>query len=58
VTVACGELDAPFVIDRNRQLARRLPSATFQLLPGVAHQPYLEHPDQVANLICQAIARS
>jgi pimeloyl-ACP methyl ester carboxylesterase len=57
-TVACGELDAPFVIDRNRQLARRLPSATFQILPGMAHQPYLEHPDQVANLICQAIARS
>jgi pimeloyl-ACP methyl ester carboxylesterase len=58
VTVACGELDAPFVIDRNRQLAERLPSATFRILPGMAHQPYLEHPDQVAHLILQAIAAS
>jgi pimeloyl-ACP methyl ester carboxylesterase len=56
VTVACGELDAPFVIDRNRQLARRLPSATFQLLPGMAHQPYLEQPGNVASLIARAIA--
>jgi pimeloyl-ACP methyl ester carboxylesterase len=56
VTIACGELDAPFVIDRNRQLAERLPNATFQILPGMAHQPYLEHPDQVAHLIRRAIA--
>jgi len=58
VTVASGELDAPFVIDRNRQLAERLPNATFQILPGMAHQPYLEHPDQVAHLVLQAIAAS
>lgn len=58
VTVACGEFDAPFVIDRNRQLAHQLPNAAFQILPGLAHQPYLEHPEQVANLILQAIAAS
>jgi len=56
VTVACGELDAPFMIDRNRQLAARLPSASFHILPGMAHQPYLEHPDQVANLALEAMA--
>lgn len=54
VTVACGEFDAPFLIDRNRQLASRLPNASFHILPGMAHQPYLEHPDQVANLILKA----
>lgn len=58
VTVACGEFDVSFVIERSRLLASRLPNASFQILPGMAHQPYLEHPDQVANLILQAIAES
>lgn len=58
VTVACGEFDAPFMIDRNRQLAERLPKASFRILPGTAHQPYLEHPDQVAHLIRRAISEA
>ncbi len=56
VTVACGELDVPFVIDRSRQLAGRLPRARYHDLPGVAHQPYLEQPATVAHLVMQAIA--
>jgi pimeloyl-ACP methyl ester carboxylesterase len=55
VTVACGELDVPFLIARSRELADRLPSARYRELPGVAHQPYLEQPAQVADLILGAL---
>jgi pimeloyl-ACP methyl ester carboxylesterase len=58
VTVGCGDLDVPFLIASNRELARRLPRATCHVLPGMAHQPYLEHPDQVATLIQRAVAES
>jgi len=56
VTVACGALDARFIVARARELARRLPKAGYVELPGVAHQPYLEQPDAVASLIREAIA--
>jgi len=57
VMVACGDLDVPFVISGNRQLAARLPDARFQVLPGMAHQPYLEQPGTVAQLVRGALAR-
>jgi len=56
VTVACGELDAPFTADRSRELAGLLPSARYRELPGMAHQPYLEDPGRVADLILGALA--
>jgi pimeloyl-ACP methyl ester carboxylesterase len=55
VTVACGDLDVPFLFTRSQELARRLPHARYQTLPGRAHQPYLEDPAQVAQLIRQAV---
>jgi pimeloyl-ACP methyl ester carboxylesterase len=55
VTVACGELDVPFLIARSRQLAGRLPHGRYRELPGMAHQPYLEQPGQVADLILGAL---
>jgi pimeloyl-ACP methyl ester carboxylesterase len=55
-TVAWGALDAHFIINRSRELARRLPKASSAELPGVAHQPYLEQPAAVAGLIRGAIA--
>jgi pimeloyl-ACP methyl ester carboxylesterase len=58
VTIGCGDLDVPFLIDSNRELARRLPRARYHVLPGMAHQPYLEHPGQVAALIQHALAES
>jgi pimeloyl-ACP methyl ester carboxylesterase len=58
VTIACGDLDVPFLIAGNRELARRLPGASYHVLPGMAHQPYLEHPGQVASLIQRALAAS
>ena len=55
VTVACGDLDVPFLVDRCRQLADRLPTAQHHVLPGMAHQPYLESASTVAQLIRSAV---
>jgi pimeloyl-ACP methyl ester carboxylesterase len=55
VTLACGDLDVPFIIARSRELAGRLPGARYRELPGTAHQPYLEYPGQVADLILDAL---
>lgn len=51
VTVACGDLDVPFLLERSRELAERLPSARFVELRGVAHLPQMEKPSEVANLV-------
>jgi pimeloyl-ACP methyl ester carboxylesterase len=56
VTVGCGALDVPFLIARSRELADRLPAGRYRELPGMAHQPYLEDPGQVAELVLDAIA--
>jgi pimeloyl-ACP methyl ester carboxylesterase len=55
VTVACGALDVPFIIQRSRELTRRLPHGRYAELPCMAHQPNLEDPGQVADLIRGAI---
>ena len=54
MTVACGEFDVPFIAARSRDLATRLPNGRYQELPGMAHQPYLEDPGQVADLLLGA----
>jgi pimeloyl-ACP methyl ester carboxylesterase len=56
VMVACGGLDVPFLIARSRELASRLPNGRYRELPGMAHQPYLEQPGQVADLVLGAVA--
>ena len=55
VTVACGELDVPFLIARSRELPGRLRGGRYRQLPGMAHQPYLEEPGQVADLVLGAL---
>jgi pimeloyl-ACP methyl ester carboxylesterase len=55
VTVACGDLDVPFLVDRCRLLAARLPAARHHVLTGMAHQPYLESASTVAQLIRPAV---
>lgn len=55
VTVACGDLDVPFLVDRCHLLAARLPAARHHVLTGMAHQPYLESASTVAQLIRSAV---
>jgi pimeloyl-ACP methyl ester carboxylesterase len=55
VTVACGDLDVPFLVDRCRLLAGRLPAARHHVLAGMAHQPCLESASAVAQLIRSAV---
>jgi pimeloyl-ACP methyl ester carboxylesterase len=54
-TVACGEFDVPFLLARCRELAGRLPRGRYQELPGMAHEPFLEDPGQVADLLLGAM---
>jgi pimeloyl-ACP methyl ester carboxylesterase len=49
--VACGDLDVPLQVSRGTELAAALPRGTYRSLPGRAHLPYLEAPDEVAALI-------
>lgn len=58
VTVACGDLDVSYLITRGRELADRLPNGRYHVLPGMAHQPYLEQPGKVAQLVVQAVTES
>jgi pimeloyl-ACP methyl ester carboxylesterase len=58
VTVACGDLDVPFLVDLCRLIAERIPAARHHVLPGMAHQPYLESPSTVARLIRSAVTEA
>jgi pimeloyl-ACP methyl ester carboxylesterase len=49
--VACGELDVSLKAQRCAELVDTLPNATYRSLPGRAHLPYLEAPEEVAALI-------
>ena len=54
--VACGELDLSIKLERSAELADQLPNGTYRSLPGRAHLPYLEAPDEVAALIAAVAA--
>lgn len=56
VTVACGDLDVPFFVERSEELGRRLPRATYCALKGVAHLSELEQPSMVAGLLRDLLA--
>ena len=58
VTVACGEFDVPFILSRCRELADLLPRGRYRELPAMAHQPYLEDPGQVADVLLDALTAS
>jgi pimeloyl-ACP methyl ester carboxylesterase len=55
VTVACGDLDVPFLVDRSRELAERLADGRHRVLAGLAHLPQIEDPVAVAALVDEAI---
>ena len=54
--VACGDLDMSLKVQRSAELADALPNGAYRSLPGRAHLPYLEAPDEIAALIA-AVAR-
>ena len=43
--VLAGELDILAPPRMGRVVAERIPNATFELMPGEAHQPFQESPD-------------
>jgi pimeloyl-ACP methyl ester carboxylesterase len=55
VTVAWGDLDVPFLVERCEQLVARVPGARRRVLAGNAHLPYLEDPARVAELVRSAL---
>lgn len=55
VTVACGELDVPFLVERSADLAGRLPRGRHVALPGVAHLPHVERPASIAALLTETL---
>lgn len=60
-TVACGDLDVSFLVERSRELADRLPKGRHPLLSGIAHLPQLEDPQledpaAVGGVIADALA--
>jgi pimeloyl-ACP methyl ester carboxylesterase len=58
VTVACGNLDVPFLLERSEELARRLPNSSYRVLDGVAHLSELEQPATVLSLLEELLSTS
>jgi pimeloyl-ACP methyl ester carboxylesterase len=56
--VACGELDVAIKLRRSSELADALSNATYRTLPGRAHLPYLEAPEEISALIMAEVSRS
>jgi pimeloyl-ACP methyl ester carboxylesterase len=54
--VVGGELDVALSLQRSVELADALANATYRSLPGRAHLPYLEAPDEIAALLMDEVA--
>lgn len=54
--VLCGSRDEPDTVQRCAELARRLPRARHEAIPGCAHLPSLEQPEPTARRIAAFLA--
>lgn len=52
--VVCGDLDLPYLVQRCRQMAARIPGARHVALPGTAHLPSLEAPEAFTRVMQDA----
>jgi pimeloyl-ACP methyl ester carboxylesterase len=50
-TVIWGEDDPWIAVERGRELARRIPGAKLEVLPGAGHLAQLDEPDEVFRLL-------
>ncbi|MCP3467183.1 MULTISPECIES: alpha/beta fold hydrolase [unclassified Bradyrhizobium] len=51
--VIWGDLDFPYVQERCRHVAATVPDAEGREMPGVAHLPSLERPEEITALIAE-----
>ena len=56
VLAICGELDFSYHLEATEYLAANAPDARAAIIPGVAHLPGLEAPDELAALITDFLA--
>ncbi len=58
VLAVCGELDFSYHLEATEYLAANVPSASAAIIPGVAHLPGLEAPEELAARITGFLASS
>jgi pimeloyl-ACP methyl ester carboxylesterase len=56
VSLLVGDADRDWLLESNRQAARRIPGCVYVELPGVDHLPPLRVPDRVLRLIRDTLA--
>jgi pimeloyl-ACP methyl ester carboxylesterase len=54
--VIVGDKDQPDMIEASRLIAREIPGATIESMPGVAHLPNMERPDEFNRLVLDFLA--
>ena len=58
VLAVCGELDFSYHLEATEYLAASVPTASAAIIPGVAHLPGLEAPEELAGRITDFLASS
>ena len=57
IAVLSGAYDTSVPPDASRELAARIPNASFELMPELGHFPHAEHPARFAGYLESAIGR-
>jgi pimeloyl-ACP methyl ester carboxylesterase len=54
--IAWGERDRTIPLEHGRRACESIPNARFETIPGAAHFPHLERPEELAGLLGEFIA--